>query len=65
MWDSVKYFFGALFEGLGLVRSRDAEKNAPEIKANASARAEQEMRDEATREVAEGDVDKLRRDLSE
>lgn len=37
--------FGAVMEGLGLVRQRDAAKNTPALKANAAAKTDAQIAD--------------------
>ncbi len=59
MWDTIKYLFGTAFEALGLIRQRDAEKNSPEMKANAAAKTDAQISDTvaaADAKAASGDL---------
>ena len=65
MWEAIGNFFSALASGLGLIKQRDAEKNAADVKAAAVAGQEQKQADAATTAVAKADVKEIRNDLAE
>ena len=52
--------FSAVAGWFGYARQRDAEKNAPDIKAAAIAKQSQEQTDEINKTVAKGDLEKER-----
>lgn len=61
----IKNLFGAVMEGLGFARQRAAEKNAPEIKANADAAVDQAIKDTARKAIADANLDEIRKMGSE
>ena len=65
MWNTLTAFFSAIGKALGLVTQRDAEKNAADVKAAASAAAEQNQVDAANKAIAKGDITQIRDDLAE
>ena len=65
MWDTFAQLFRAIATGLGFAAQRDAEKNAPDVKAAAIAGQEQKQADAATTAVAKDDVAQIRNDLAE
>lgn len=58
-------FFGALMELVGLRREQANRANTAEMQANAQARTDAQIKDEAAQTVASGNLDKLRQDLRE
>lgn len=58
-------FFGALREGLGFARDRHAANNAPDMKANAAAKTDAEIRADATAAVAKKDLNEIRKQAAE
>lgn len=57
--------FRAAAEFLGLRREEAARKNTPEMQANAQAKTDERIKDEAADAVASGDLDRIRKELSE
>jgi len=65
MWETFAQLFRAVAESVGLVRQRDTEKNAADVKAAAVAGSEQKSVDQENTAVANGDVNTIRNDLAE
>lgn len=66
MWSTiVNSALNFLASLVGYTRQRDAEKNTPAIVAAAAAKQAQGENDKATKAVAEGDINEIRRELSE
>jgi hypothetical protein len=65
MWQTIFNFLSAVASGLGLIKQRDAEKNAADVKASAIAGQEQKQDDAANTAVAKDDVAQIRNDLAE
>lgn len=65
MWNAISNFFSAVGAALGLVKQRDAEKNAADVKAAAVAVDEQKASDAETKAVSGGDLEQVRKDLAE
>jgi hypothetical protein len=57
--------FGATKAVAEEVTQRDAEKNTPEMRANAEAAEREKIKGEATAAVADADLEQLRKDLAE
>ena len=49
----------------GLARQRDAEKNSPQMQANAAAQTREKIAEQAEKDVNSPDLDQLRKDASE
>ncbi len=62
-------FFSNLFKGAGQVaeatEKRDELLNAPDQQANAAAKTEEQLKADATKAVADQNLDQLRKNLSE
>lgn len=58
-------FFGMVMEIVGLRRERAAAQNAPDMKANAAAKSDQQIKDDAAKNIATGDIDQIRKDLAQ
>lgn len=65
VFETVKYFFGAAMGFLGWGRQRSADKNTPDMKANAGAKTDTKIADEATKAVARDDLDAIRKGAAE
>lgn len=61
MWETIKYAVGAAFEALGIIRQRSADKNSPDMKANAAAKTDAQISDK----IAAADAKAEAGDLSE
>jgi predicted TPR repeat methyltransferase len=61
----IKNLFGAVGSIFGWARGRDADENAPDIKAAAEARQEVRAVDATNKAIAKKDVDEIRRELAE
>ncbi len=64
-FDAIAGFFGSIREVFGLARDRHALRHTPEMKANAAAKTDQEIRTEATNAVARRDLDAIRKQAAE
>jgi len=49
----------------GYEAQRDAEKNAPDMQARAQGQTDQQIKDDATKAIATGNVADLQKDLAE
>lgn len=57
-------FFGMLMQAFGFARERSAAKNSAEIKANEKAKTDQQIKDDAAKNIAAGNIDQIRKDIS-
>lgn len=57
--------FAAIGQLFGFARQRDSEKNAPAVQAAAAAQKEQNAQDKTKAALAKGDLDEIRKELSE
>jgi hypothetical protein len=57
--------FQAIAGYFGWAKQRDAEKNAPDVKAAAVARQEQQQVDQTNKAVAQKDAEQIRKELAE
>ena len=58
-------FFRSLAESLKLVNKRNELKNSEEMKRNAKAKSDAEVRERATKAVASNDLNEIRRQAGE
>jgi hypothetical protein len=63
--EALRNFFGATQSVADLQRQRDAQKNSPEMKANAAAKTRAEIVKDATNAVAADDLDAIRKGAAE
>jgi hypothetical protein len=48
----------------GWITGRSAARNSPQMQENAAAKTNTKLADKATHDVAEGDIDEIRKDVS-
>lgn len=65
MWETVTAFFQSIAQVFGFVNKRTDLKNAADVKAAAIATDEQKQIDQINKDVADGDVDAMRKDIAE
>lgn len=58
---SIKNLLAALAAGLGLMQARDQRANSPEMQRAATAKTDQEIKDEANAAIAKQDIETLRK----
>ena len=63
--DAIKNLLGLVAETIGLIRSRDAEKNAPDVQKAAAAQKEQAAEDQTRKAIANRDTKEIQRELAE
>lgn len=65
MWELITQGLRAFAETIGLINKRTDLKNAPDVKAAAIATDEQKQIDKINKDVANGDLDAMRKDIAE
>lgn len=65
IFDAIAGIFGSLREALGFARQKHAANNTPEMRANAAAKTDAEIRADATQAVATKDLAKIRQQAAE
>lgn len=65
MWASITAIFQSVAAYFGFAKQRDAEKNAPDVKAAAIGKQEQAQVDKTNKAVADGDLDAIRKQAAE
>jgi hypothetical protein len=65
MLETIKQALTALAAGLGLLKKRQELVNSPEQQANAAAKTEQRIKDDAREAIAKRDLEKIRRMAAE
>lgn len=61
MWQLIKDLASAAAAFLRLSEKRHDAVNAPDMKANAQAKTDQGIKDDARAAIASGDIDKIRK----
>lgn len=61
----ISNLLGAVMEYFGWARKRQELTNSPEMQAAAQARTDAAVQDKATKAVAEGDLDEIRKGAAE
>jgi len=65
MLDTIKYFFGAAMEAFGFARKRQELANTPEMQANARAKQDAQTKDAIAKEIADNDLEAIRKRAAE
>ena len=58
-------FFKSLAAVFGYAQQRDYEKNAPEMKAAAAGRTDQQIKDDAAKAIADGNTAEIEKGIAE
>lgn len=65
MIEIIKNFLAAAAAGLGFLKKKQELDNSPQQQANAAAKTDAEIKDDATRAVRSNDLEAIRRQASE
>ena len=65
MWNSIGAIFTFLGRALGLITQRDAEKNAPDVKAAQAAQNEVNAQSKTETAIKSGDLNEIRNETAE
>ena len=65
MIESLKHFLAALAAGLGFLKKKQELENSPQQQANAAAKTDRDIKEDATRAVATNDLDEIRKQAAE
>ena len=63
--EAIGNFFGALGSGFKLALARFTAKNAPDVKAAAVGQSDADLAAKAAKDVASGDLDRVRKGAAE
>jgi uncharacterized protein YyaL (SSP411 family) len=65
MWSAIVAFVQLLANVTGIWKSKDDQKNAEDVKAAAANQAQVDEKNRIENDVAKGDIDAIRKDVSE